>query len=183
MSYTVINQINAWKKCSGSKWKHIFCERFIKYFAWKNYLGQSTGGNCLGVNFLEGNYPGVIIQGGQLFRCQLFGSNFSGGHCLGGNCPGGAIVRGQFSGESNCPEGNYPRGNYPGSIYPGGNSSCSIDESIIVKREIRYFRCLNKYLFSLIIRIWMSHCWVAFLEDSRSWEISNIFFAISVSES
>ena len=31
----------------------------------KNYLGKSNGGNCLGSNYLEGHYPGIIIRGGN----------------------------------------------------------------------------------------------------------------------
>ena len=53
----------------------------------KNYLGKSNGGNCLGSNYLEGHYPGIIIRG-QLSRRQLSGGNFSRGHCLGDNYPG-----------------------------------------------------------------------------------------------
>ena len=37
------------------------CSKCVKYFAWKNYLGQLTEGDCLGVNYLQSNYPGVII--------------------------------------------------------------------------------------------------------------------------
>ena len=120
-------QINAWKKCPCSKWKHIFCETLIKYFAWKNYLEQSTGCNCLGSNYLEGNYPGVIIRGsiiqapivrGQLFwgtivwgtiirGAIILGGNFLGGNCLGGQLSGGQLSRGQLSGGQlsggNCP--------------------------------------------------------------------------------
>ena len=64
--------------------KTHFCERLVKYFAWKNYLGQSAGGNCL-VN-IRGKYPG--------------------GNYPGANCPGavfrgaivwGAIIRRQLS--------------------------------------------------------------------------------------
>ena len=74
--------MNAWKKCSCSKWRNVFCERLVKYFDLKNYLGQSTGGNRLGDNYLEGNYPG---------------DNY-----LDANCPGtiflGSIDWGQLSG-------------------------------------------------------------------------------------
>ena len=89
-------QINAWKKCSCSKWKHIFCERLIKYFAWKNYLGQSTGGNCLGSNYLEGNYPGVIIRGAiiqtPIVRRQFFWRPLSWGQLSARQLSWGAIV-------------------------------------------------------------------------------------------
>ena len=57
--------------------KTHFCERLIKYFAWKNYLGQSAGGNCLGSNYLEGNYPGVIILG-AIIQAPIVRGNFSG---------------------------------------------------------------------------------------------------------
>ena len=75
--------INAWKKSSCSKWKHIVCEKLIKHFAWKNYLGQSTGRNCLESNYVEVNYPGVIARD-QFFWGSLFGGQLS----------WGAIVRG-----------------------------------------------------------------------------------------
>ena len=103
----------------------FFCDRLIKYFAWKNYLGQSTGGNCLGSNYLEGNYPGVIVWG-QLSRRQLSGGNFSGGYCLGcnypeGNYPGRQLSWGAFVRGGNCSGGNYLRGNCLGGNYPRGN--------------------------------------------------------------
>ena len=88
----------------------------IKYFTWKNYLGQSTWGNCLGASYLEDNYPGVIIRGTiiqtTIVRGQFFWRPFSGAIIWGGNYPGaiilggelpprqftwGAIARGQFS--------------------------------------------------------------------------------------
>ena len=65
------------------KMKTHSCEKLIKYFAWKNYLGQSTGGNCLESNYVEVNYPGVIT------RDQFFW-----GSLLGGQLSWGAIVRG-----------------------------------------------------------------------------------------
>ena len=98
-------QINAWKKCPCSKWKHIFCETLIKYFAWKNYLEQSTGCNCLGSNYLEGNYPGVIIRGsiiqapivrGQFLWGPLSGGNYPGEQFSGGQLSWGAVVRGEI---------------------------------------------------------------------------------------
>ena len=77
------------------KWRNIFCKRLIEYFEkfdsiltfffkfFENYLGLSTGGSCLGGNYLEGNYPWIIIQGTITSR-QLSGRNFPGGTCLGG---------------------------------------------------------------------------------------------------
>ena len=91
-------QINAWKKFSYSKWKHIFCEWLIKYFAWKNYLGHSTGGNYLGSNYLEGNYPGVTIRGGRAIihtpnvRGQFFWGSLSGGQLFGSQLYCGVLV-------------------------------------------------------------------------------------------
>ena len=94
-------QINAWKKCPCSKWKHIFCERLIKYFAWKNYLEQSTGCNCLGSNYLEGNYPGVIIRGSiilvPIVRGQFFWGSLPGGQLSRGDYPGGQLSKVQLS--------------------------------------------------------------------------------------
>ena len=52
----------------------------IKYFAWKNYLGQVTGSSCLGGNYFEDNYPGDNYPG---TIC-----NYPGGNCPGGNYPG-----------------------------------------------------------------------------------------------
>ena len=45
-----------------------------------------------GGNYLEGNYPGVIIQW-TIMKAQIVWGQFSGGNCPGGNYPGG-----QFSG-------------------------------------------------------------------------------------
>ena len=60
---------------------NIFCESLIKYFAWKNYLGQSTGGNCLGRGGITWR---VIIQGTiiqvPIVRGQFFWVPFSGGN-------------------------------------------------------------------------------------------------------
>ena len=117
--------MNAWKKCS--------C--LLKYFAWKNYLGQSTWGNCLGASYLENNYPGVIIRGtiiqtaivrGEFFwrlfsGAIIWGGNYPGaiilgGNCLGGNFPGGQLPGANFIGDhcpgSNCLGGNCPGGNF-----------------------------------------------------------------------
>ena len=110
-------QINAWKKCPCSKWKHIFYETLIKYFAWKNYLEQSTGCNCLGSNYLEGNYPGVIIRGSiilaPIVRGQFFWGPLSGGPLSWGQLSWGTIVLG-----GSCPGGNYPGGNCSGGNCP-----------------------------------------------------------------
>ena len=51
----------------------------------------------MGAIIFEGNFPGVIILGG----------NCVGGNCLVGNYPGH----------------NHPGGNYPGDNYPGGGGS------------------------------------------------------------
>ena len=102
----VVGQIQLSNKCMTEiflpKMKtHFLWKTYIKYFAWKNYLWQSTGGNCLGSNYLEGNYHGVIIWGVitqvPIVQGQLFWRPLSGGE------------RG----------GNYPEGNYPGGNCPG----------------------------------------------------------------
>ena len=72
------------------KMKTRFCERLIKYFAWKNYLGQSAGGSCLGIRE-------AIIQAPNVR------GNFSGGHCLGSFIRGAIILGGNCPGD-NCPE-------------------------------------------------------------------------------
>ena len=90
MSYTIINQINAWKKCSYvehicwnySKWRNTFLWK--TFFAWKNYLGQPTEAIVWGRgNYLEGNYLWVIIRGtiiqAPIVREQLFWGPLSGG--------------------------------------------------------------------------------------------------------
>ena len=65
--------------------KKQFYERLTKYFAKRNHLGKLTGANCLWGNYLEGNYPVVIIRHPR--------DNYSEA-----NCPGTiflrAIVRG-----------------------------------------------------------------------------------------
>ena len=96
----IVNHMNAWKKCSCSKWRNIFWERLIKYFAWKIYLGQSTGGNCLGVGTWRAIILGYLSRG-QLSRYQLSGFSLSGGHCLEtiiwGQLSWGRLSRGQLS--------------------------------------------------------------------------------------
>ena len=76
---------------------NFFCERLINYFTWNNYLRQSTRGNCLGSNYLKGNYPGIIIWGaiiqapivwGQFFWGLLSGEQLSGRQLFWG----GAII-------------------------------------------------------------------------------------------
>ena len=136
------NKMNTWKKCSCWKWRNIFCKRLIKYFAWKNYLGQSTRGNW-GGSYLDGNYPGVIIRGtiiqtpivrGQFFwwpflraiiwEAIILGTIAWGQWFWGSTVRGaivlraifrGAIIRGQVYGD------NYLRGNYSGGNWPKTN--------------------------------------------------------------
>ena len=80
-----------------SKWENIFCKRLIKYFTWKNYLGQLTEGNCL-----RSNYPGVINQE-TIIQAPIIWRQLSWGNYPGGNCPGAIIQWG------NCPGDNCPR--------------------------------------------------------------------------
>ena len=70
------------------------CSKCIKYFAWKNFLGQLTGSNCLEGNHLEGIYLGWIIRGtiiqalvvrvAILLEAIVWGAIILRG---GGNCP------------------------------------------------------------------------------------------------
>ena len=60
-----------------SKSKTIFCERFMKYFVRKNYLGQLTEGKCLGGNYLECNYQEVIYPGDNYPGAICLEDNFS----------------------------------------------------------------------------------------------------------
>ena len=70
----------------------IFCERLIN-FAWKNYLDQLAGCNCLGENYLKGNCPGRNYSWDNYPVAICPGANFPWGNCLGGNCPGGNCPR------------------------------------------------------------------------------------------
>ena len=63
LSYTINNQINAWKKYSHMEhdfaqirwiWRNIFCEKLIKYFLFKELSGQLTWGNCSGGGAISG---------------------------------------------------------------------------------------------------------------------------------
>ena len=125
----IVNHMNAWKKCSCSKWRNIFWERLIKYFAWKIYLGQSTGGNCLGVGTWRAIILGYLSRG-QLSRCQLSGFSLSGGHCL------ETIIWGQL----------------PGGDYPGG--SCPrIDQTIVTRKgKIIWKHEPNWRFYALMLR-------------------------------
>ena len=98
----------------------------IKYFTWKNYLGQSTWGNCLGASYLEDNYPGVIIRGtiiqttivrGQFFWRPFSGAIIWGGQLSGGNYSGGELPPRQFS------WGTIARGQFSWGPLSGGQLS------------------------------------------------------------
>ena len=78
----------------------------IKYFAWKNYLGQLSESNCLGGNYLEGNYPRVITRGtiiqSPIVRGEFCWMKLSGGSYA-GTIIWWAIVRGTIILGDYCP--------------------------------------------------------------------------------
>ena len=132
-----------------SKWWNIFCERLKKYFAWKNYLGQLTGYDCLGAIIWWVTIWEVIIWW-QLSRHQFSEGQFSWGDCLGNNYWGAIIWGGNCPGGGNYLGGNYPRCNCPRTIF--GNN--------FLKN------------FTLFIRL---NSWVLFQCDTCNWH-SLIYF-------
>ena len=119
------------------KSRKFFGERLMKYFAWKNYLGQLAGGNFLGkiiwrvtiwgliirvdnypvANWPEGSFPWgnclmAIIRGTIMLGVVVWGR---GGAIFPGAIVWGAIIWGQFS-RGNCPGNNYLVGNCPRTL-------------------------------------------------------------------
>ena len=80
--------------------KKFFYEKLIKYFVWKNYLGHSTGDNCLGGNYLNGKNPTAIIRGtiiqAPFGRGYLFWGPFSKGEIIQGTIVRVAKILGQL---------------------------------------------------------------------------------------
>ena len=69
---------------------------FVKYFAWKNYLAELTGGNP-GGDYLEGNYQGVIIWG-TVIQTPIVGEYFWLEAIVWGQFSWGQLSRRQLSG-------------------------------------------------------------------------------------
>ena len=99
----IVNQMNAWKKCSCSKWRNVFQRKIYQIFCLKG-----LSGNCLGAVVWRVIILGTIIQV-PIVRGQFFWD-----HCLGAILSWGAIVVG-----GNCPGGNYPGGNCPKTTIMG----------------------------------------------------------------
>ena len=95
--------------------KKQFYERLTKYFAKRNHLGKLTGANCLWGNYLEGNYPVVIIRE-TIIQKQIAQEQFSWGQLSGGGGGGCRIIRGPLVWGV-----NYPGGDCLGAIFLWGN--------------------------------------------------------------
>ena len=102
LSYTINNQINAWKKYSHMEhnfaqirwiWRNIFCEKLIKYFLFKELSGAINMGQ---LSRRWGNFWRVIIRGTIILapsvRRAIIWGKLSWGIFLGGQ-----LSWGQFS--------------------------------------------------------------------------------------
>ena len=127
--------------CPNShKMKKQNCEILIKYFAWKNYLGQLTKGS----NYLEGSYPWVIIRG-TIIQAPIVRRQLS---WVWGEIIRVAIVRGSINLEGNFPGGKLSSGKLSGSKYPG-----AFIRGVIIRRAIALEPKQYSILFIVSLRI------------------------------
>ena len=96
-----------------------------KVFCLKELSGAITWNLLSGDNFLEGNYPGVIIQR-TIMQAPISGAAFLLeaivlGATIRRQLPWRTIASEAICLEAQLSRGIYPGGNYPGSNCPGGN--------------------------------------------------------------
>ena len=123
-----------------------------KVFCLKELCGAINWKQLSGGNYVEGNYPGVIIHRtiiqAPIVRVAI----------LLGAIVWWAIIRGQLSGGqlgANCPDGNFLGGNCPGAIIGGGDNypgaivwvviiqGVIVLEPYLIKQKIKSYKLHN----------------------------------------
>ena len=129
--YNYQNQINAWKKSSDVE--HDVCSNLLKMyevFCLKELSGAITWNLLSGGNFLEGNYPRVIIQR------TIIQAPISRAAILLEAIVLGATNGRQLTLEDNCSRGNFPGGNCPGAFIRGVIIQGAIVRGVIIRVAI-----------------------------------------------
>ena len=134
---------------------HFLWNTHKKIFCLKELSRAISWDNCLGSNYLEGNWPGVIIRGAiiqvPIVRGQFFWRPLSWMQLSGRQLSRRKIVRGAIVLGSNCPGGNCPRTLVSFFCFIASVESISIISVLLIKS------CLTLWLKELTINIRQRH--------------------------